>query len=132
MAVLQARPARELSHLANPGLIPAKQAWAMSFGLRVRATTDEQRLNSWLWLPTGRTSAQVGQCWISDATHGSAACGDGNEGHDRIINRLIEHQPCRLRQAILTFLAVSPTVPPSLIHAIMTSMAWLLCRATQL
>ena len=103
MAVLQARPARELSHLANPGLIPAKQAWAMSFGLRVRATTDEQRLNSWLWLPTGRTSAQVGQCWISDATHGSAACGDGNEGHDRIINRLIEHQPCRLRQAILTF-----------------------------
>ena len=85
MAVLQARPARELSHLANPGLIPAKQAWAMSFGLRVRATTDEQRLNSWLWLPTGRTSAQVGQCWISDAIHGSAACGDGNEGHDRII-----------------------------------------------
>ncbi|QNI89532.1 hypothetical protein [Synechococcus sp. ROS8604] len=39
--------------------------------------------------------------WISDATHGSAACGDGNVRLDRIIPRLTVHHFPRLSQVLL-------------------------------
>ena len=67
MAILQAHPVRELSHQAIPGLIGAERALVTPPGLRVRAPSKEPRLDSWSWLSTGLTSAQVGQYWITVA-----------------------------------------------------------------
>ena len=55
---------------------------------------------NWPYISSGW--AVLDHCgWISDATHGSAACGDGDVGLDRIIPRLTGHHLPRLSQAFL-------------------------------